>query len=279
MTSIESELHPQSEDAATAPTAGADAPPLLQIKDLYKRYGSLEVLHGVSIEVERGQVVGLIGASGSGKSTLLRCVNFLEQPNSGDIILDGELIGYEKTPSGRRKLRDRDVCRQRSEMAMVFQHFGLWPHRTVLENVIEGLIVVRGKPRAEAVAIGEAMLEKVGLSAKLASYPRQLSGGQQQRVAIARALASRPKIMLLDEPTSALDPELVGDVLRSIQQVAAEGMTMVIVTHEMSFAHEVCDHVYFLENGSVADHGTAEYIFETSTNPRTQEFLKRYRRE
>ncbi len=243
--------------------------PVLAIKGLRKNFGDLQVLGGIDLTVERGEVVGLIGASGSGKSTLLRCINRLETPSDGAIFLGGEMVGG-LGPNLSRRLRD-----QRRQMAMVFQNFNLWPHRTALENVIEGPVVVQKVPRNTAIARGRAMLRKVGLADREAYYPSQLSGGQQQRVAIARALALEPTLLLFDEPTSALDPELVGEVLRVMTDLAAEGRTMIVVTHEMAFAHEVCTKVVYLENGLVRDAGPPGHIFSTA-NTATAQFLARY---
>lgn len=249
----------------------------LQISGLHKAFGNLEVLKGIDLPVPAGAVVGIIGGSGSGKSTLLRCVNYLEVPTQGDIYLDGELVGVEMLPGGsRRRLSERALGRQRQQMSMVFQGFNLWPHRSALENVMEALIVVKRMPVAEARDLSLSLLEKVGLADKRDIYPVRLSGGQQQRVGIARALALRPKVMLFDEPTSALDPELVGEVLTVIKDLAAEGMTMMIVTHEMSFAHEVCSDIVFIESGLIADRGPASYIFGPDAKERTKSFLRRY---
>jgi polar amino acid transport system ATP-binding protein len=256
--------------------AAAQEPPLLEIRSLRKRFGDLEVLKSVSLQVRHRQVVGFIGASGSGKSTLLRCINMLETYDSGDILLDGELIGYKQSAAGRRPLTQREMSLQRRRMAMVFQQFNLWPHKTALENVMEGPMVVQGMSPQAARELGARLLEKVGLAEKLDAYPSRLSGGQQQRVGIARALALEPRILLLDEPTSALDPELVGDVLEVIRTLADEGQTMILVTHEMAFAHQVCDQLAFLEKGVIADIGPASHIFGGSDNPRTRAFVGRY---
>lgn len=254
----------------------SDKQPLLVIQDLHKSFGDLQVLKGVSLDVYRSQVVGFIGASGSGKSTLLRCINMLETPSSGEMYLDGHLIGF-KTEGGRRlPMSQREIALQRRQMSMVFQQFNLWPHKTALENVIEGLIVAQSVPYEQARERGVRLLEKVGLGEKLDSYPSRLSGGQQQRVGIARALALEPKILLLDEPTSALDPELVADVLGVIRSLAQEGLTMIIVTHEMAFAHQVCDHIVFLDKGVVCDQGAPAHIFGPTAEPRTRAFVDRY---
>lgn len=252
------------------------AAPLLTIRGLRKSFGPIEVLKDIDLDIGRNQVVGFIGASGSGKSTLLRCINFLEEPTAGEIRLAGELIGFVDRP-GRRALRSSgELSRQRRQMAMVFQQFNLWPHKTALENVMEGPVIAQKVPKAEAEARAIDLLNKVGLSERIHAYPSRLSGGQQQRVAIARALALQPKIILFDEPTSALDPELVGEVLKVIADLARDGMTMVIVTHEMHFAHQVCDQVVFLDQGVIADIGTADHIFGGTSNKRTLGFLSRY---
>jgi ABC-type histidine transport system ATPase subunit len=250
--------------------------PLLSIRRLRKSFGLFEVLKGVDLDVRRQEVVGFIGSSGSGKSTLLRCINMLEVPTEGTIRLDDEMIGFEETSAGLRPIGNAALSRQRRQMAMVFQQFNLWPHKSVLENVIEGPIVVQKVPKAQARETGIALLRKVGMDRWMDAYPSRLSGGQQQRVAIARALALKPKIILFDEPTSALDPELVGEVLKVIRDLATEGMTMIIVTHEMAFAHQVCDTVVFLANGRVEDIGPPAHIFGTSANPRTRDFTRRY---
>jgi polar amino acid transport system ATP-binding protein len=249
---------------------------LLTIRGLRKEFGSLTVLNGLDLDVSRGEVIGFIGSSGSGKSTFLRCINLLEMPTDGDIRLDGELIGFEDTAKGRRPLPGRRISQQRGQMAMVFQNFNLWPHKTALENVTEGLIVVKKVAPSLAAKKGNALLARVGLSDKAQSYPSRLSGGQQQRVAIARALALEPKILLFDEPTSALDPELVNDVLKVIRELADEGMTMIIVTHEMRFARDVCDRILFLEKGSIADSGPPAHIFGESASARTKAFIGNY---
>lgn len=242
---------------------------VLEITALRKSFGSTEVLKGIDLSVSRGDVIGLIGASGSGKSTFLRCINCLEDRSSGTILLNGETVS-DRTRKDRLRLRT-----QRRRMTMVFQNFNLWPHRSALDNVIEGLTVVQGMPRREAQDKGRAMLERVGLADKAGNYPPHLSGGQQQRVAIARALALEPTLILFDEPTSALDPELVGEVLRVLRKLAEEGMTMIVVTHEMGFARDVCSKVLYLENGLVADRGSPEHVFAPG-NARTSRFLGRY---
>jgi len=255
-------------------TTSSDA--IIRIADLHKRFGALEVLKGVSLAVERGQVVSIIGASGSGKSTLLRCINLLEEPTSGRIYLNGELMGFREGPDGRLvRAEPRTVDRMRGEVGMVFQQFNLWPHMTVLGNVTEAPIQVRGASRAQAVRAAEELLAKVGLSEKRDEYPHRLSGGQQQRVAIARALAMHPLVMLFDEATSALDPELIGEVLGVMRQLASEGMTMLIVTHEMGFARDVSDRIVFIDQGLIEEEGPPEVIFTSPRSPRTKEFLRR----
>jgi polar amino acid transport system ATP-binding protein len=256
-----------------------ERPVVLRIEGLRKSFGDLEVLKGIDLTIRRSDVVGIIGASGSGKSTLLRCINFLEPPTSGSIYLHDEVVGYEDVgDTRRRRLSSTVLARQRAKMAMVFQSFNLWPHRTVLENVIEGPIIVRHMTPREARELGVEMLRKVGLLDKIDVYPSRLSGGQQQRVGIARALAMQPSIMLFDEPTSALDPELIGEVLNVMLQLANEGMTMIVVTHEMGFAREACDHIVFLDKGVIADQGPPDRIFGKTDNPRTLAFLDRYLR-
>ena len=253
------------------------APPVLSVRNLRKTFGDLEVLKRASFDIYQKEVVGIIGASGSGKSTLLRCLNLLETPTDGTIDLQGERFGFRQRSEGEMTLLSAsEIARQRAKTGMVFQSFNLWPHRSVLENVIEGLIIVKQIPRPEAQEIGVRLLEKVGLKDKIDSYPARLSGGQQQRVGIARALAMDPAILLLDEPTSALDPELVGEVLNVIGELAEEGMTMIIVTHEMRFAHEACDRVIFLHEGLIADDGPPSYIFGPCASERTQAFVARY---
>ena len=238
---------------------------MIEIRQLQKHYGSHRVLHGVDLDVAKGEVVCLIGPSGSGKSTLLRCINALEAYDGGVITVFGETV----------QRGSKTVHALRSRMGMVFQRFNLFPHRTVLENVMEGPVYVKGEPAQLAREEALVLLEKVGLSAKADAYPEQLSGGQQQRVAIARALAMKPEAMLFDEPTSALDPELVGDVLAVMRTLADEGMTMIVVTHEMGFAREVADRVCFLHGGYIVESGAAEQVLGNPQHPRTQDFLRR----
>ena len=249
--------------------------PMIRCVDVHKNFGRLEVLRGVSTEVARGEVVVLIGASGSGKTTLLRCVNHLETLDSGRIYVDGELIGYREVNGRLREDSEREVARKRSAIGMVFQRFNLFPHLTALGNVIEAPIRVKKTPRKEVEELGRQLLTKVGLEDKLDVHPSRLSGGQQQRVAIARALAMEPKLMLFDEPTSALDPELVGEVLDVMKSLAREGMTMVVVTHEMGFAREVADRVVFMDEGLIVEEGTPEAILQSPQQERTKAFLNR----
>ena len=250
--------------------------PMVLAEGIWKSFGQLDVLKGISLEVARGEVVCLIGPSGSGKTTFLRCINHLEQVSSGRLLVDGELIGYRDNGSGKLlELREKDAARQRAEMAMVFQQFNLFPHRTVLENVIEAPILVKRENRSDAIKLARINLERVGLADKESSYPDQLSGGQQQRVAIARALTMRPKLILFDEPTSALDPELVGEVLDAIRDLASDGMTMVIVTHEIGFAREVADRVVFMDAGVVVEEGTPHDLVTNPQHERTKSFLSK----
>lgn len=247
--------------------------PMISIKDVWKRYGRLDVLKGIDLEVPRGGVTCLIGPSGSGKSTLLRCVNHLEKVTSGRIEVDGELIGYREKNGNLYELTPKQAAAQRVDIGMVFQHFNLFTHRTVLENIIEAPVQVRGEDKDEAIEHARKLLDQVGLAHKADAYPVQLSGGQQQRVAIARALAMRPKLMLFDEPTSALDPELVGEVLNVMRHLADDGMTMLVVTHEMGFAREVADEVAFMDGGVIVEHGPAAEVIGNPQHERTQEFL------
>jgi polar amino acid transport system ATP-binding protein len=248
--------------------------PLLRIVDLQKRFGELEVLTGVSIDVARGEKVSIIGPSGSGKTTLLRCINYLEKPTGGHIYIDGKLIG-EKQSNGRYvHLSDRELAKERQEIGFVFQRFNLFPHLTALDNVTIAPRKVLGLAREEAQRRGKEMLEKVGLGHKIGEYPERLSGGQQQRVAIARVLAMQPKLMLFDEATSALDPELIGEVLRVMRQLAEEGRTMVIVTHEIQFASEVSDRVIFMDGGKIVEQGSPREVLFNPQQARTRSFLQ-----
>ena len=248
------------------------AAPLLRLAGVHKRFGPVAVLHGIDLDVFEGQVVALIGPSGSGKSTLVRCVHQLQPIEAGAIYIDGELQGYEHAGGQLRALDERAIARQRQRVGMVFQQFNLFPHLTVLGNVIEGPVQVLKEPLAEATARAEALLARVGLADKRDAWPRQLSGGQQQRVAIARALAMRPRAMLFDEPTSALDPELVGEVLAVVKDLARQGMTMVVVTHEIGFAREVADRVVFMEAGRIVEQGAASILAQPQSE-RLRTFL------
>lgn len=246
---------------------------MVRTEEIVKRFGHLTVLDGIDLSVKRGQVVVIIGPSGSGKTTLLRCINHLEKIDSGRIYIEGEMLGYREVNGRLVEDREATIAHIRSQIGFVFQRFNLFPHMTALENVIEAPIHVLHQPRAEVTERAMALLEKVGLSEKAHIYPHKLSGGQQQRVAIARALAMNPKLMLFDEATSALDPELVGEVLKVMRQLAEEGMTMVVVTHEMGFAREVADHVIFMDRAVIIEQGSPAQIFEACENPRTREFL------
>jgi polar amino acid transport system ATP-binding protein len=253
---------------------------LLSVTGLRKSYGPVEVLKGIDFKVKAGEKIALIGPSGSGKSTCLRCMNFLEKPSAGDIRLDGERVGVR--PAGRgdreRTMSDQQLAPQRAQMGMVFQLFHLWPHLSVLENVAIAARKVRRLPAAEARDLAMEMLAKVQMAHRASASPLELSGGQQQRVAIARALAQKPKLMLFDEPTSALDPELVHEVLKVIEELAAEGRTMLLVTHEIAFARDVADRVMFLDGGVIVEEGPARAVITTPREPRTQAFLKQIRR-
>ena len=269
-----SHIH-ESELAVTR--ACASASPLIEVDGLHKRFGDVDVLRGIDISIERSEVVCLIGPSGSGKSTLLRCMAALETYDHGTILIEGETLGYVERDGARVRASSGEINRVRRNIGMVFQQFNLFPHMTVLGNVTEALRRVRRMPAAAANEIGGRMLEMVGMSHKADAYPLKLSGGQQQRVAIARALAMEPNIMLFDEPTSALDPELVGEVLQVMKQLARDGMTMVVVTHEMGFAAQMADRVVFLDHGRIAVSGAPGEVFRRSENPRLQQFLQNYR--
>ena len=248
---------------------------MVRAEQVCKSFGALDVLKGVTLEVQAGEVLVLVGPSGSGKSTFLRCINHLEQVSAGRLYVDGELVGYRERGGRLHELRPKDAARQRRDVGMVFQHFNLFPHRTVLENVIEAPIHVKGVKRDTAVTAARELLEQVGLSAKADAYPSQLSGGQQQRVAIARALAMQPKLMLFDEPTSALDPELVGEVLAVMKRLASAGMTMVVVTHEMGFAREVADQIVFMDGGVIVESGAPHEVMSNPQHERTKAFLSK----
>jgi polar amino acid transport system ATP-binding protein len=246
---------------------------MVEAQAVHKHFGHLHVLKGVNLEVPRGSVVCLIGPSGSGKSTFLRCINHLEKVDAGQLFVDGELVGYRRKRGKLYELKDNEVCAKRAEIGMVFQSFNLFPHLTALENVAEGPICVKGEAKSKSVDQARALLARVGLSDKGDVYPRQLSGGQQQRVAIARALAMQPKLMLFDEPTSALDPELVGEVLEVMRGLAQDGLTMLVVTHEIGFAREVASAVVFMDGGVVVETGSPRDVLENPQSDRTQAFL------
>ena len=236
--------------------------PMVQAVDVWKSFGNLDVLKGIDLEVMPGTVTCIIGPSGSGKSTLLRCVNHLEKVTAGRLYVDAELIGYRERNGVLHEMSEKDAAKQRREIGMVFQNFNLFGHRTVLDNIIEAPVHVKGMPAAQAKARAMELLRMVGLESKADAYPIQLSGGQQQRVAIARAVAMDPKLMLFDEPTSALDPELVGEVLRVMRQLANDGMTMLVVTHELAFAREVADNIVFMADGVIVEQGTADEVLD-----------------
>ena len=248
---------------------------MVKAEAVHKRFGRLEVLRGINLEVVTGEVLVIIGPSGSGKSTFIRCINHLEKVSAGRLWVDGELVGYREADGKLFELKERDVARSRATIGMVFQHFNLFPHMTAIENVIEAPIRVKGTARGIATQEGLSLLERVGLADKAGTYPSQLSGGQQQRVAIARALAMHPKLMLFDEPTSALDPELVGDVLDVMRQLADDGMTMIVVTHEMGFAREVGDALVFMDEGVIVEQGAPRDVLASPREERTREFLSK----
>ena len=248
---------------------------MVKAEAVHKSFGRLEVLRGIDLEVWPKEVMCMIGPSGSGKSTFLRCINHLEKIDAGKLYVDGELVGYRQRGDKLYELPDREVCRKRSEIGMVFQRFNLFPHMTALENVVEAPIKVKGESRATAVERARKLLERVGLADKIDAYPNQLSGGQQQRVAIARALAMQPKLMLFDEPTSALDPELVGEVLDVMRGLAEDGMTMIVVTHEMGFAREVGDTLVFMDGGVIVEAGKPKDVLANPKHDRTKLFLSK----
>jgi len=249
--------------------------PMVAARGIHKRFGAVEVLKGIDLDVEAGKVVCIIGASGAGKSTFLRCINFLERPDQGYIMVGGALVGYRRVGDRLHEVKERELCAARAGIGMVFQRFNLFQHMTVLDNVAIAPVLVRKEERAAAEARARALLDRVGLGAKEARYPRQLSGGEQQRVAIARALAMEPRVMLFDEATSALDPELVGEVLDVMRSLAEEGMTMIVVTHEIGFAREVADEVVFMDGGVIAERGPPGEILRAPRSERTREFLAR----
>ena len=253
--------------------------PSIRVTNLHKTFGALEVLRGISFDVQRGSVVSMVGASGSGKSTLLRCVNHLETPTAGDVLIDGISLCFQEGKSATPKSRSlAEINHMRRDLGMVFQQFNLWPHMTVLENVVEAPRHVRGMARAHARDIARSCLERVHLADKADEYPARLSGGQQQRVAIARALAMQPKVMLFDEATSSLDPELTDEVLAVMRDLARDGTTMIVVTHEMTFAREVSDHVMFLHNGLIEEQGPPSDVFERPQSERLRQFLNKAQR-
>ena len=247
--------------------------PSLKIENVHKCFGSLEVLKGISFDAEKGDVIAILGSSGSGKSTLLRCINLLEIPDEGVVSVSGEKIEMVKTKNGLKAKDQKQVDRLRTKLGMVFQSFNLWPHKTVLENVIEAPVYVQKRDKSESIAEAKQLLEKVGLSDRADYYPSQLSGGQKQRVAIARALAMNPDVLLFDEPTSALDPELVGEVLQVMKDLAEEGRTMLVVTHEMGFARDVASRVIFMHQGLIEEDGCPDVVFDQPKSPRFKQFL------
>ncbi len=252
---------------------------MVHAEQVVKRFGNLTVLNGIDLSVKQGQVFVIIGPSGSGKTTLLRCINHLEKIDSGRIYIDGQLVGYREVNGRLVEDKEAAIAHMRSQVGFVFQRFNLFPHKTALENVIEAPIYVLHQPRDEVTERAMALLAKVGLAEKAHVFPHKLSGGQQQRVAIARALAMNPKLMLFDEVTSALDPELVGEVLKVMRQLAEEGMTMVVVTHEMGFARDVADHVIFMDKAVIVEQGTPWQVFDQAENERTRAFLGMIREE
>ena len=255
--------------------SNAGSTPMVKAEQVHKSFGSLEVLKGIDLEVAAGEVMCLIGASGSGKSTFLRLINHLEKLDAGRLWVDGELVGYRQVGDKLYELKDKEICSKRSEIAMVFQRFNLFPHLSVRDNVTIGPVKVKHQNAKAAAERAEVFLERVGLSDKIKAYPNQLSGGQQQRVAIARALAMDPKLMLFDEPTSALDPELVGEVLDVMRGLADEGMTMVVVTHEMGFAREVGDSLMFMDDGQVLERGNPKEVLMNPQHERLRSFLSK----
>jgi polar amino acid transport system ATP-binding protein len=248
---------------------------MVKAEAVCKDFGALKVLKGITLEVPKGEVLVLVGPSGSGKSTFLRCINHLETVTAGRLYVDGALVGYQERGGKLHEMKPREVAKQRRDVGMVFQHFNLFPHRTALENIVEAPVHVKKTKKKEAFDRGRDLLNQVGLADKASAYPAQLSGGQQQRVAIARALAMNPKLMLFDEPTSALDPELVGEVLGVMKKLAQEGMTMVVVTHEMGFAREVANELVFMDGGVVVEHGPPREILGNPQHERTKAFLSK----
>ena len=253
----------------------ATAVPMVEAAGVRKSFGAVEVLKGINLTVGRGEVMCIIGPSGSGKATFLRCINQLEKVDAGQLYVDGDLVGYRRQGDKLYELREGEVARKRAEIGMVFQRFNLFPHMTVMANIIEAPMRVQGVSRATAASRADQLLERVGLTGRESAYPRQLSGGQQQRVAIARALAMEPKLMLFDEPTSALDPELVGEVLDVMRDLAASGMTMVVVTHEIGFAREVGDALVFMDDGVIVESGPPRDVLSNPQHQRTKSFLSK----
>jgi polar amino acid transport system ATP-binding protein len=262
-----------SSEAPASPDATQEQV-VLEVSGLTKRFGANTVLRDISLKVHKGETVCLLGPSGSGKSTLLRCMNWLEEPDGGTVVLSGQRIGVR--PGGNVRMSDRELAAVRTRIGMVFQHFALWPHMTVLQNVMEAPVHVLRRTRADAKREAEALLARVGLADKMESFPSKLSGGQKQRVGIARSLAMQPEVILFDEPTSSLDPELVGEVLAVVQDLAREGMTMVVVTHEMSFARDVASRVVFMDKGQVVETGPPDRFFAAPQTERARQFLMRY---
>jgi polar amino acid transport system ATP-binding protein len=259
--------------AIGGPSVGDES--VVEATDVHKWYGHNEVLKGISLTVKQREVVVLIGVSGSGKTTFIRCINHLEKIQSGRIMVNGHLIGYREADGKLIEDKEKNIALQRRDIGMVFQRFNLFPHMSALENVVEAPIRVRGMAEDEAIPMGRALLERVGLGHKCDAYPAQLSGGQQQRVAIARALAMKPALLLFDEPTSALDPEMIGEVLDVMKELAREGMTMIVVSHEMGFAREVADRVVMLDEGLIIEDGPPEHFFTNPTHERTKAFLSK----
>ena len=276
MSALTTQAAPTAPATTSSSPASAPVPPktgLVEISGVHKSYGDNEVLHNISLRIEPGQVVTLLGPSGSGKSTLLRAINHLETIDAGSITIDGDFIGYERRGERLFELREKEVLQRRTRVGMVFQNFNLFPHLTAIENIIEAPLGLKRVNRAQALEQARTLLQRVGLADRADHYPRQLSGGQQQRVAIARALALEPDVLLFDEPTSALDPELVGEVLSAIRGLAHGGTTLIIVTHEIGFASEIADHVVFLDAGNVIEQGPPEIVLRAPEQARTQEFL------
>ncbi|WP_327161221.1 amino acid ABC transporter ATP-binding protein [Streptomyces zaomyceticus] len=257
------------------PAAGSTTTAKVEIRNVHKNFGPLHVLRGIDLDVRAGEVTVVLGPSGSGKSTLLRTINHLEKVDSGTVSVDGTLVGYRRSGNKLYELRERDVLKQRTRIGFVFQNFHLFPHLTVLDNIVEAPVSALKRPRKEAEAAARRLLERVGLADKAESYPKQLSGGQQQRVAIARALALEPGLLLFDEPTSALDPELVGEVLDVIKDLAASGTTMIVVTHEIGFAREVADTVVFMDEGRIVEQGPPAEVLDSPRHERTRAFLSK----